>query len=360
MRYSHLRRPVLVAATAILGASGLLLATAVVPTAMATSVGDAQGDVDRLGHDVEVAAEKYNEIQAQIGPLQQQLDVAKTRQADQQRYIDGLKGQMSDLAVSAYKRGGVDPSLAIIISNDPVALVENTAVVEALSRSQVASLGSYSAALSQLQADQATTTAKLVEIQSLEQQAAATKADIEGQLNSAKDVLARAERDKAEREAAALAASRSRTTTSAPAGDTGSTDTSGGGGPVGSGTSCESVGSAAPSGRAAAVLDFACAQLGKPYVWAADGPGSYDCSGFTMASWAVAGVALPHSSRLQYSEGTHVSRSELQPGDLVFFYSPISHVGIYIGNGYMVHAPHTGDVVRVAPLSSGYAGATRL
>ena len=103
-------------------------------------------------------------------------------------------------------------------------------------------------------------------------------------------------------------------------------------------------------------------QRGKPYVWGADGPGSYDCSGLTQYAFKAAGIALPHSSRLQSGMGQAVSRDQLQPGDLVFFYKPVSHVGIYIGNGQMVHAPTSGDVVKVAKIDSmgGYVGARRI
>lgn len=114
------------------------------------------------------------------------------------------------------------------------------------------------------------------------------------------------------------------------------------------------------SGRAGVAVATARAQLGDPYVWAASGPGSFDCSGLTMYSWAAAGVSLPHSSSMQFSSGTHVSRSQLQPGDLVFFGSPIHHVGIYVGGGQMIHAPQAGDVVKYASISiMNYAGATR-
>ena len=130
------------------------------------------------------------------------------------------------------------------------------------------------------------------------------------------------------------------------------------GGPVRQG--CAGLTINAPNAAAAAAVRFSCAQLGKPYVYGAAGPGSYDCSGLTMRSWGAAGVSLPHSSSGQYSYGSHVSRSALEPGDLLFFYSPIHHVAIYIGNGLMIHAPHTGDVVRIAPVESTFVGATRL
>ncbi len=111
-------------------------------------------------------------------------------------------------------------------------------------------------------------------------------------------------------------------------------------------------------------VNIALSLLGRPYRWGASGPGAFDCSGFTMYVYAQLGIGLPHSSAAQYSCGTRVSYDELAPGDLVFFArrgGRISHVGMYIGGGMMVHAPQTGDVVKVVPLSShsGYVGAIR-
>jgi cell wall-associated NlpC family hydrolase len=118
----------------------------------------------------------------------------------------------------------------------------------------------------------------------------------------------------------------------------------------------------ANSSAAQIAIDTAMAQQGAPYVWAADGPSSFDCSGLTQFAYAAAGISLPHSSRMQSQMGQQVSRDQLQPGDLVFFYSPVSHVGIYIGNGQMVHAPTSGDVVKVASVDSmyGFSHGTRI
>ena len=114
------------------------------------------------------------------------------------------------------------------------------------------------------------------------------------------------------------------------------------------------------AGGAKAVVDFAYAQLGDRYVWGATGRDDLDCSGLTMMAWRQAGKSLPHSSRAQISAGRRIPRSQLKPGDLVFFYSPISHVGIYIGNNKMIHAPNPRERVKVAPLSQmPYSGAAR-
>jgi cell wall-associated NlpC family hydrolase len=114
------------------------------------------------------------------------------------------------------------------------------------------------------------------------------------------------------------------------------------------------------SGRAGVAVATARKQVGKPYVWAAAGPSAFDCSGLTMYSWAAAGVALPHSSSMQMGVGSRVSRSQLQPGDLVFFYNPVHHVGLYVGNGMMIHAPTSNDVVKYASIDNmPLSGASR-
>jgi len=113
-------------------------------------------------------------------------------------------------------------------------------------------------------------------------------------------------------------------------------------------------------GGAGKAVSTAAAQIGKPYEWAAEGPDSFDCSGLTMYAWNAAGVSLPHSSRAQYSSLPHVSKSEIRPGDLLFYGSPIHHVGIYEGGGVMINAPETGEFVRRNSINrADFAGAAR-
>jgi cell wall-associated NlpC family hydrolase len=113
-------------------------------------------------------------------------------------------------------------------------------------------------------------------------------------------------------------------------------------------------------GGAGTAVSAAAAQIGKPYEWAAEGPDSFDCSGLTMFAWGKAGVSLPHSSGAQYASLPHVSRAQLRAGDLVFFGSPIHHVGIYEGGGVMINAPETGENVRRDSIGrADYAGAAR-
>ncbi|WP_103340510.1 C40 family peptidase [Amycolatopsis sp. CA-126428] len=115
----------------------------------------------------------------------------------------------------------------------------------------------------------------------------------------------------------------------------------------------------APSAAAQKAVDAALSKLGSAYVWGATGPSTFDCSGLMQWAYKQAGITLPRNSAAQAGFGTPVSRSQLQPGDLVAYYSPVSHIGMYIGDGKMVHAPTSGDVVKISPLMSEYAGATR-
>jgi cell wall-associated NlpC family hydrolase len=128
-----------------------------------------------------------------------------------------------------------------------------------------------------------------------------------------------------------------------------------------SGSSSPSSGTSAPSSAARQAVAYAKAQLGKPYIWGAEGPRGFDCSGLTMMAWKSAGVSIPRVSRAQYGIGRHInSMSALEPGDLVFFGHPIHHVGMYVGNGTMIEAPYTGANVRYHSINrSDYAGATR-
>ncbi|MFI7453740.1 NlpC/P60 family protein [Nonomuraea sp. NPDC049714] len=115
------------------------------------------------------------------------------------------------------------------------------------------------------------------------------------------------------------------------------------------------------SGKAAQAAQWALTQQLKPYIWGAEGPRGYDCSGLVMAAYQRVGISLPHYTGDQWTAGRHIPKEELRPGDLVFFYSDLHHVGIYLGGGMMVHAPRTGDVVRIASLDRRpYAGAVRI
>ena len=187
---------------------------------------------------------------------------------------------------------------------------------------------------------------------------AQARADLgQEKLAAAEEARAAAAAEQQARNSEQAAASAAAATPAAPrggGGDTGGGNTGGGGGDTGGGNTGgggDTGGSPAPavSGKAGIAVSAAYSQLGVPYRFATSSPGvSFDCSGLTKWAWGRAGVGMPHQSGAQYGSFPHVSKDEAQPGDLIFYYSPIGHVGIYIGGCQMIHAPQTGDVVKIS------------
>ena len=298
------------------------------------------------GHELEVVTERYLDAREQLKAQQAAAQQAAAALEEAQAQLGRAQQAVRGVARSAYTGEGLSTFAAMMTSGSADEFVDRVGVLqmvaghqnELLDRAAAASVG---AAQARATAEQAAAAA-----QETFGRVSAQQTDLEAQIadyRAVYDRLTAAER------AAAIAA--------APAahGERASraerTDTE----PL-------STTVAAGSPAAQVVVDTALAQRGKPYVWAAEGPGSYDCSGLVMYAFAAAGMGVPHSSRMQSQMGSPVSRSELRPGDLVFFYDPVSHVGIYIGNGQMVHAPTFGDVVKITGVDDmgGYSHAMRL
>lgn len=375
-----------------LGAATLLAMSLVAaPAAQATDVDvdTARTEVQELGREVEIAAEDYNEVRVQLDAQKDRVVAAETRVSSQAQAIDEMTAELGALAVETFKRGGVDPQLAVVLG-DPGEFATSSSTLTLLAERRSTSLTDLKVAQEELVRLESAAAGELAEVQAMEADLAERKTEIEARLAGAEDVLAAAEAEAARIEAARRAAeeraTRAREAAAAQAaaaeaastasdssdsdsgsrdsgssdsgsGDSGSGD-SGSSGSASTGAQYTSAGTIScggtsvdvPDDRVATVLSFACAQMGKPYKWGGSGPGSYDCSGLTAAAWSQVGVSLPHSSRAQAGMGSRVSRGDLRPGDLVFTYSPISHVGIYIGGNRMVAAPSAGDVVKIQNL----------
>ena len=336
------RRPtttgrVLVAAAAVLG---ILLSSVPAQAAPATSA-EAAELVAAKGHELEIVTEEFNEARAALTTQRAAAEAAAAQLAQATATLGTAQQQVRGIARSAYTGEGMGSFRALMTSDSADEFVGRVATLQSIAGHQSEIL--QQAAVANVAAAQAQATAEQL---ALEAQAsfvavAAKQAALQAQVAEYKasfDALS------AQEQRAAVAAhhggdraSRAEREPAAPAG------------PI-----------VANSQAAQIAVDTAMAQRGKSYVWAASGPGSFDCSGLTSYAYRAAGVSLPHSSRMQSQMGQAVSRDQLQPGDLVFFYSPVSHVGIYIGNGQMVHAPTSGDVVKVAPIMSGFSGARRL
>jgi cell wall-associated NlpC family hydrolase len=240
--------------------------------------------------------------------------------------VTGARAALGEILAETYKQGDLS-GLALFLSDDPDAALEQSGVVATLGERR-------NTAFQQMRDEQARLSAAANDLTTQQQRIADASAELQKlrstvgqQLQAAQKELTRLQSS----ERAAVERLLNGADTNITCGQAG----------------VES------SGRVGAVLRYACAQLGDPYVWAAEGPSSFDCSGLTMRAWQAAGVSLPHNADAQSHYGTRVRPSEatLQPGDLVFFHSPISHVGIYIGRGLMIHAPHTGTVVKIAKVT---------
>jgi cell wall-associated NlpC family hydrolase len=300
--------------------------------------------VDRLNQEAGDAAEHWNDARLRLAEANRRLTVVRHRLESQQAAVAAMQASVGQLAAASYKSGGLDTTLQVLLSDDPESFLQSAVELNQLGRRQSQTLAKVLDARRKLAAARLAVTQQQRRSAALSKQIAAQKAGIDAKLAEARRLLGtlRADQQAKLRAATRAAAARGKATASrSRQGDLPGYD-----GPA--------------SGRAAEAVKAAFAQLGDPYSYGAAGPGAFDCSGLTMFVWRAAGVSLPHSSSAQYSSARHVSTGDLQPGDLVFYYSPISHVGIYIGGGRIIHAPHPGRSVEIAGLHSmPYVGAAR-
>jgi cell wall-associated NlpC family hydrolase len=337
----------------LVAASSIL---AVMPGAVAEprpTLRQAQVRVAALHHEAEAATERYNEARLQMAEVQRELRQVTKRLNQAKAEVGGMQAAMGQMAAASYKSGGVDMAMQLMFADDPQAFLQQATALDQLSRRQGVTLRRITAARQQLAQDRLAVDQQRDRLTALQSKLEAEKRTIEDRIASAESVLASLRAADRARLAAARRAAISDALAArgdAPRASRTVRRTGGGGGSY----------TGPASGRAGVAVRTAYAQLGDPYVYGAGGPNAFDCSGLTSYAWRAAGVSLPHSSSAQYGSGPHVSRSNLQPGDLVFFYSPISHVGIYIGGGKMIDAPHPGLNVRITSISQlPYSGAVR-
>ena len=285
------------------------------------------------------AAEGAQEAKVRLAQLNQTLAGVQEKASKQRLELEEIRKSLGAIAAEQYKSSGLGQSLQLLFSSNPQAYLASAGDLDSLTRRRSVELRRYESATQKLRATTMLVSdkAKLVR---------ATQKKLEAQARMANAKLLEAEKIlkslKASERKALLAAKRR-----AEADDLAS--------------SRALAKNFKASGRAGVALKYALAQIGDRYVFGAAGMQTWDCSGLTMRAFAAAGVSLPHSSRAQFRYGKRIPRSQLRPGDLVFFKQPISHVGIYVGNGKMVHAPRPGYRVKIAPINQmRYVGAVRL
>ncbi|MEV1079167.1 NlpC/P60 family protein [Streptomyces sp. NPDC050211] len=315
-----------------------LLSTAQSQAEPKPSIEKVREEVEELYHDSEAGTEEYNTAQGKKAALQKAANRAQERVAEQQAEINEIRSEMGPVAASQYRDGGLDPSVQLFLSADPDDFLEQAELLDRTSSRQISLLKSLQQKQRELAQTRAEGLKKLEAARKAQEQMSEKKQEIQSKLREAQKLLnsltaeQRAELKAAEAEAdRASGSSDSAATYNGPA-----------------------------SGRARTALEFAYAQLGKPYEWGSTGPNSYDCSGLTGASWRAAGVSLPRTVNQQYNAGRQVARTDLQPGDIIYWYNNSQHNGLYIGDGKAIHAPRTGKNIEITNLDSmPYFAATR-
>ncbi|WSB48187.1 NlpC/P60 family protein [Streptomyces cellulosae] len=296
-------------------------------------------DVDRLYREAEVATEKYNGVKEKADSARRRLRGLQDETARAQARLNKAREALGTVAAAQYRSGGLDPALRLMLSDDPDAYLDGAALAERAGSRHHAELGRVRAQLREIEKLRGAARVEVRTLTARRDELGRHRRTITEKLSAAREALSRmSPEERARITGDSLRAARSA-----------------------GGTARDAALAQAPNARAAQAVAYARQKLGSPYVWGATGPDAFDCSGLVLAAYRSAGVSLPRTTYAQIDAGRRVSPSELLPGDLVFFYSGISHVGLYIGNGQMIHAPNPSAPVRVAPVDQmPFAGATRV
>ncbi len=299
------------------------LATAILAPASAAyaspSAGSLQQQIDAQNNALEKVVEDYNKTTILLQQGQAAQAKMQTQLQTQQAEVDSAAKDVGQLAVAAYEGGRLNGVNALLSAGTPQAFIDQLTSLNQVARTRSHELAGYRQAKNAYLADKAKLDQQVAAQSAHRDQLATQKTQINAQLAKLHTLMVQA------------------------------------------GTANKVSGPTAPpkstsvpyvAGKAGIAVKFAYSQIGAKYVYAAAGPYSsgYDCSGLTMAAWAKAGVSLPHNAAMQWDAISHISRSQLQPGDLVF-YNSLGHVAIYVGNGQVIHAPHTGTTVQLASIN---------
>ncbi len=287
--------------------------------------------VRQLEEDATAAAEGAQEAKVKLAGLTKTLNGIKAKAEVQGQTVSTLQRSLGTIAIEQYKSGGFGQSFELLFSSDPTLYLSAAGSLDALTRRKSAQLRKFEAAQQRLNATTLTVNDKIVLVAAAQKKLAAQSAIALSKLAEAEKLLSKL--SKAERERLAKLAEDEENADQA--------------------SSLKAAKTASGvSGRAGIALKYALKQIGDRYVFGAAGMVTWDCSGLTMRAYQAAGVSLPHSSAAQSRMGKKVSFSSLKPGDLLFYGRPVSHVGIYLGGGKMVHAPRSGSRVKVAASGS--------
>ncbi|MCC2265044.1 NlpC/P60 family protein [Streptomyces sp. CT1-17] len=356
-RVAGIRTPAL--ATAALTSVALLSQTAnAAPSDDRPSLEEVEKKVDDLYRQAGSATEKYNAAKEKTSKQRKKVDTLLDDVAKRTQKLNDARTELGSFASAQYRTGASVPETAtLLLADSPQDYFDQNQLMNRLTGRQKTAVDDYVTQQSETMKKRQEATEGLDTLTDSQNDLKTAKSTVQKKLATARELLSeltaeekarlaaieKKKQKEAARKAAELAkqqaaeeAERKRQEKAAQQQGSGSS----------SGSSESSAPGSSNGTQAQKALAFAQAQIGKPYVWGATGPGSYDCSGLTQAAWKAAGVTLPRTTYDQVNAGTTVSVSQAQPGDLVFFYDDISHVGLYVGDGKMVHAPKPDAYVR--------------
>ncbi|MFJ3665501.1 NlpC/P60 family protein [Streptomyces sp. NPDC090106] len=344
-RVAGIRTPAL--ATAALTSVALLsqTATAAPSTDDRPSLEEVEKKVDDLYRQAESATEKYNSAKEKTTKQRKQVDTLLDDVAQRTQKLNEAREELGSFAAAQYRTGASAPDTAtFLLADTPQDYFDQTQLMGRMTSRQKTAVDDYITEQSATMKKRQEATESLQTLTDTQGDLKTAKATVQKKLSDARELLSQLNAEEKARlaaiekrkqeEAARKAAELAEQKAAAEAAEEAASSSSS--------TATDS----SYSTKADKALAFARAQVGKPYVWGATGPDSYDCSGLTQAAWNAAGISLPRTTYDQVNAGTTVSLANAQPGDLVFFYDDVTHVGIYIGNGMMIHAPKPGAYVR--------------
>ena len=338
------------------------------------TVAEARDLIKQLQTDAAGIDQQYTDVKEEIKEGRRRLSQKQADVRDRTKKVERLKLQVGQIALAQFQNRNLDTAARLFVTTDTEGFLSQISTVQKVSENQNSALQDYQQAQANLAGLERSAETDLTALGEKEKQLKSLAAASDKKLDQAKRVLTKLTADQqkqlaeAEKKATAKANAdgQAATKATAKANTKGRAATKA---PAKANAESRAATKTSPDPRRGSVtgsskggkaLAYAKAQLGEPYARSGAGPSSWDCSGLTMMAWGSAGVSLPHSSRQQFNRGQPVAKSELQLGDLVFFYSDIHHVGLYAGSGQVIHAPRPGKSVEYITMSYlPYAGARR-
>jgi cell wall-associated NlpC family hydrolase len=322
--------------------AGLSLGSTVSAQAAPASRQSLTQQLDRLNQQADQLVEAYLQQKSILDATRKEVGQLQQRARQAERDYNQLQAAVSAQWTAAYVRGAGTDIASLLGAGDPTVALQRMQSLELLAQHDAETVVELKAAKRSFETSRSTLASAERTQAAAVARLSAEKGKVEAAVTSTRALLARMS-----------AAERARAVGTPTPARSSSSGSSGGG-------SAPAPSLPRASGAAATAVAFARAQIGDPYRYGGTGPNSWDCSGLTMMSWAAAGKSLPHSSSQQYAVTRRISRSQLMPGDLVFYYYPISHVSIYVGNGMRVTATHTGSTVKLQTLGTSITGYGRV